>query len=150
MVKQSLSLTSFSWANTSKSREKKARRKSKAKMVNTAIAYQFTWGCRFEGKCGIYHLCPWCNRSFIPICPIFALSKFVGDQIFNAVGHKTPKSSSLPYLLCSRRLLENLVLGKKSNQQTKTMRTKTNYKAKANDKGKENNAIFFETWPSSV
>ena len=50
---------------------------------------------------------------------------------------------------CSR-LLENLVLGKKSNQQTKTMRTKTNYKPKANDKGKENNAIFFETWPSSV
>ena len=40
-------------------------------------------------------------------------------------------------------LLENLVLGKKSNQQTKTMRTKTNYKPKANDKGKENNAIFF-------
>ena len=30
------------------------------------------------------------------------------------------------------------------------MRTKTNYKPKANDKGKENNAIFFETWPSSV
>ena len=48
-------------------------------------------------------------------------------------------------------LLENLVLGKKSNQQTnKKMRTKTNYKPKANDKGKENNAIFFETWPSSV
>ena len=44
-------------------------------------------------------------------------------------------------------LLENLVLGKKSNQQTKTMRTKTNYKPKANDKGKENNAIFFESWP---
>ena len=41
-------------------------------------------------------------------------------------------------------LLENLVLGKKSNQQTKTMRTKTNYKPKANDKGKENNAIFFQ------
>lgn len=39
-------------------------------------------------------------------------------------------------------LLESLVLGK-SNQQTKTMRTKTNYKPKANDKGKENNAIFF-------
>ena len=30
------------------------------------------------------------------------------------------------------------------------MRTKTNYKAKANDKGEENNATFFETWPSSV
>ena len=39
-------------------------------------------------------------------------------------------------------LLENLVLGKKSNQQTKNMRTKTNYKPKAKDKGKENNAIF--------
>ena len=40
-------------------------------------------------------------------------------------------------------LLENLVLGKKSNQQTKTMTTKTNYKPKPSDKGKENNAIFF-------
>ena len=40
-------------------------------------------------------------------------------------------------------LLENLVLGKKSNQQTKKMRTKTNYKPEANDKGKEKNAIFF-------
>ena len=49
-------------------------------------------------------------------------------------------------------LLENLVLGKKSNQQTKTMRTKTNYKPKAIDKGKENNAIFFETckYPRAV
>ena len=46
-------------------------------------------------------------------------------------------------------LMENLVLGKKFNQQTKTMRTKTSYKPKANDKGKENNAIFFEAWPSS-
>ena len=41
-------------------------------------------------------------------------------------------------------LLENLVLGKKSNQQRKKMRTKSNYKPKANDKGKENNAIFFQ------
>ena len=39
-------------------------------------------------------------------------------------------------------LLENLVSAKKSNRQTKDMRTKTNYKPKANDKGKENNAIF--------
>ena len=39
-------------------------------------------------------------------------------------------------------LSENLVLGIKSTQQTKNMRTKTNYKPKANDKGKENNAIF--------
>ena len=30
------------------------------------------------------------------------------------------------------------------------MRTKTNYKPKAKDKRKENNAIFFETWPNSV
>ena len=35
----------------------KLRSKSKAKMVNTAFACQFTWGCKFEGKCGIYHLC---------------------------------------------------------------------------------------------
>ena len=49
--------------------------------------------------------------------------------------------SSLGYLWSL--LLENLVLGKKFNQQTKKMRTKTNYKPKANDKGKDNNAIFF-------
>ena len=45
-------------------------------------------------------------------------------------------------------LLENLVLMKKSNQQTKKMKIKTNYKPKANDKGKENKAFFFEAWPS--
>ena len=39
-------------------------------------------------------------------------------------------------------LLENLVLGKKSNQQTKKMRIKANYKPKVNDKGKENKAVF--------
>ena len=40
-------------------------------------------------------------------------------------------------------LLENLMLGKKSNRQTKKLKLKKNYKPKANDKGKENNAIFF-------
>ena len=40
-------------------------------------------------------------------------------------------------------LLENLMLGKKSNRQTKKKKLKKNYKPKANDKGKENNAIFF-------
>ena len=39
------------------------RGKSKAKMVNTAFACQFTWGCKFEGKCGIYHLCLLFNLS---------------------------------------------------------------------------------------
>ena len=33
------------------------RRKSKAKIVNIAFAYRFTRGCKFVGKCGIYHLC---------------------------------------------------------------------------------------------
>ena len=45
------------------------RSKSKAKMVNTAFAYLFTWGCKFEGKCGIYHLCLIFNLSlqfFVP------------------------------------------------------------------------------------
>ena len=32
-------------------------------MVNTAFACQFTWGCKFEGKCGIYHLCLLFNLS---------------------------------------------------------------------------------------
>ena len=32
---------------------------------------------------------------------------------------------------------------KKSNQQTKKMRIKANYKPKANDKGKENKGFFF-------
>jgi len=35
----------------------------------------------------------------------------------------------------------------KSNQQTKKI-IKKNYEPKANDKGKESNAIFFETCPS--
>ena len=39
------------------------RGKSKAKRVNTAFACQFAWGCKFEGKCGIYHLCPLFNLS---------------------------------------------------------------------------------------
>ena len=39
------------------------RRKSKAKMVNTAFACKFTWGSKFESKCGIYHLCPLFNLS---------------------------------------------------------------------------------------
>ena len=51
-----------------------ARRKSKAKMVNTAFAYRFTWGCKFVGKCGIYHLCLWFNFSLHFFCTIFALS----------------------------------------------------------------------------
>ena len=37
------------------------RRKSEAKMVNTAFACKFTWGSKFESKCGIYHLCPLFN-----------------------------------------------------------------------------------------
>ena len=41
----------------------KVRSKSKAKIVNTAFACQFTWGCKFEGKCGIYHLCHLFNLS---------------------------------------------------------------------------------------
>ena len=41
----------------------KLRSKSKAKMVNTAFACQFTWGCKFEGQCGIYHLCLMFNLS---------------------------------------------------------------------------------------
>ena len=34
------------------------------------------------------------------------------------------------------------IVGEKSNQQTKNMKIKKNYKPNANDKGKENNAIF--------
>ena len=39
------------------------RSKSKAKMVNTAFAGLFTWGCKFESKWGIYHLCLIFNLS---------------------------------------------------------------------------------------
>ena len=42
--------------------------KLKAKMVNTTFVYQFTRGCKFYGKCGIYHLCPLFNLSL----PFFA------------------------------------------------------------------------------
>ena len=41
------------------------RRKSKAKMVNTAFAYQSICGCKFVGKCGIYQLCL-CLHFFAP------------------------------------------------------------------------------------
>ena len=61
------------------------RRKLKAKMVNTAFACQFTWGCKFQGKCGIYHLCPLFNLSLHFLCTKFALSKFSVNPIFRAV-----------------------------------------------------------------
>ena len=50
------------------------RWKSNPKMVNTAFAYQFTWGCKFEGKRGIYHLYPHL-KLVCPLCTIFALMK---------------------------------------------------------------------------
>ena len=52
-------------------------RKSKAKMVNTVFATQFTSGCKFGGKRGSYHLCPLFDRSLDLFCTIFAMSKFV-------------------------------------------------------------------------
>ena len=52
-------------------------RKSKAKMVNTVFATQFTSGCKFGGKRGSYHLCPSFHRSLDLFCTIFAMSKFV-------------------------------------------------------------------------
>ena len=54
-------------------------------MVNTAFACLFTWGCKFEGKCGIYHLCLIFNQSLQFFCTKFALSKFDVNQIFRAV-----------------------------------------------------------------
>ena len=54
-------------------------------MVNTAFACLFTWGCKFEGKRGIYHLCLIFNLSLHFFCIKFALSKFDGNQIFRAV-----------------------------------------------------------------
>ena len=47
------------------------RRKSKAKIVNIAFAYRFTRGCKFVGKCGIYHLCLWfpADITFIMLSP---------------------------------------------------------------------------------
>ena len=52
------------------SKKVQTRSKSKAKMVNTAFARQFTWGCNFEGKCGIYHLCLLFNLSLHFFAPI--------------------------------------------------------------------------------
>ena len=34
---------------------------NEGEMVNTALACQFTWGCKLEGKCGIYDLRPLFN-----------------------------------------------------------------------------------------
>ena len=48
-------------------------------MVNTAFSYQFTWGSKFEGKCGIYHLYP--HLTLVcPLCTIFAMMKFDVNQ----------------------------------------------------------------------
>lgn len=49
--------------------------KGKGKILNTAFAWQFTWDCKFEGKCSIYYLCP--------TKPV--KSKFGSNQIFRAV-----------------------------------------------------------------
>ena len=55
------------------------RGKSKAKMVNTAaVSSQFNCGCKFEGKCGIYHLCP---LHFFAL-KLHQLSKFGVNQFF--------------------------------------------------------------------
>ena len=51
-------------------------------MANQALAYQFTWGCKFVGKCGIYHLWPWFNLTAHFFCTIFALNKCGENQIF--------------------------------------------------------------------
>ena len=59
--------------------------KGKAKMVNTAFAWQFTWGCKFEGKCSIYYLCPWFNRGVHFFCTKPVKSKVGSNQIFCAV-----------------------------------------------------------------
>ena len=37
---------------------KKCKLGENQKMVNAAFACQFTRGCKFEGKCTIYQLCP--------------------------------------------------------------------------------------------
>ena len=59
--------------------------KSKAKMVNTTSACQFTWGCKCKGNCRIYHLCPLFNLSLHFFCTKFTLSKFGVNTIFRAV-----------------------------------------------------------------
>ena len=59
--------------------------KWKAKKLNNAFAWQFTWGCKFEGKCSIYYLCPWFNRCVHFFCTKLVKSKFGSNQIFRAV-----------------------------------------------------------------
>ena len=59
--------------------------KGKANIVNTAFAWQFTWDCKFEGKCSIYYLCPWFNRGVHFFCTKLVKSKFGSNQIFRAV-----------------------------------------------------------------
>ena len=68
------------------------RCKSKAKMVNTALACQFTRSCKFEGKRAIYHLCLIFNLSLHFFCTKFALSKFDVNQIFCAEFGRMVKS----------------------------------------------------------
>ena len=52
-------------------------------MVSTAFAWQFTWGCKFEGKCSIYYLCPWFNRGVHFFCIKPVKSKF-GSNLYAA------------------------------------------------------------------
>ena len=59
--------------------------KWKAKMVNTAFAWQSTWGCKFEVKCSIYYFFPWFNRGVHFFCTKLVKSKFGSNQIFRAV-----------------------------------------------------------------
>ena len=67
------------------SKKVKTSGKWKAKMVNTAFAWQFTWGFEFEGKCSIYYLCPWFNRGVHFFCTKLVKSKFGSNQIFRAL-----------------------------------------------------------------
>ena len=52
---EKLDLYKLTWC---KHGAKKCKLGENQKMVNAAIACQFTRGCKFEGKCSIYQLCP--------------------------------------------------------------------------------------------
>ena len=79
------------------------RRKSKPKMVIPHL-HTSLHGCKFEGKCGIYHL--YLNLTLVcPLCTIFALMKFdvnqepatgsCVNQIFCAVGVRKDRKQKI-------------------------------------------------------
>ena len=55
-----------------------------AKLVNATFVKIPIWrDCKLEGKCVIYHHCPWFAPQFTHFCDIFSMTKFAVNQLFS-------------------------------------------------------------------